>query len=175
MTTTTFLTTRRLTLRPLSVDDAAALSGLLKNDSAAIQMTSHIPDPCTLEGARAWIAMRSGADSYPFAIEAVGTMIGVIGFHVKDATASMGYSIGRAYWSQGYATEAATEGLRFATTLGVRRVEADTFVENAASVRVLKKIGFTYIDTVDEEQPVRGGVRKVHRFEWVARDAFAHD
>ena len=162
------LTTARLHLRRLTTDDAPAMAGLLGDDHDAIQMTSHVPDPCTVDGARAWIAMRSGDDSYPFAIEVDGTMIGVIGCRVEGELAGLGYWIGRAHWGQGFATEAALAVLRFVASLGVRTVEADTFVGNAASVRVLEKIGFAYVDTIDEDQPVRGGVRAIDRFLWTA-------
>lgn len=164
----TVLTTARLRLRRLVVDDAATMAALLGDDHAAIQMTSHVPDPCTVDGARAWITLRSDPDGYPFAIEAAGVMIGVIGCGVDDDTAGLGYWLGRAHWGQGFATEAAAAVLRFIATLGVRRVEADTYVGNPASVRVLEKVGFVYRDTIDEDQPVRGGVRAIDRFVWTA-------
>ncbi len=162
------LTSARLRLRPLDVADAAAMAGLLGDDHAAIQMTSHVPDPCTEAGARSWIELRSGPDSYPFAIERDGGMIGVVGFLVEGNRAGLGYWLGRAHWGQGLATEAAAAALGFATSLGVRSVDADTYAGNQASARVLFKLGFTYVDTVEEAQPVRGGVRAIDRFVWRA-------
>lgn len=169
MATAPVLTTARLRLRRLVLDDDVAMAGLLGDDHDAIQMTSHVPDPCTVDGARDWIAMRSGRDSYPFAIERAGVMIGVIGALVQGDLAGIGYWIGRAHWGQGYATEAAAALLGLVQTLGVRIVEADTFTGNAASARVLTKLGFTYVESADEEQPVRGGVRRIDRYVWTAR------
>ena len=160
------LTTERLRLRPLTVADAPAMAALLGDDHDAIQMTSHVPDPCTVDGARGWIELRSGPGSYPYAIEVGGEMVGVIGCLVEGTVAGMGYWVGRAHWGRGYATEAARALLRFVVTLGVHTVEADTFTGTAASVRVLEKAGFRYVDTVDEMQLMRGGLRQIDRFVW---------
>lgn len=161
------LETARLRLRPLTTDDAATMAGLLGDDHDAIQMTSHVPDPCTVDGARGWIELRSGEGSYPFAIEdGSGTMVGVIGSLVQHDLAGLGYWLGRAYWGHGYATEAAVAVLAFLRSIGVRTVEADTYSGNAASARVLIKAGFAFVDSVDEVQPVRGGVRRIDRFVW---------
>ncbi len=162
------LTTARLRLRRLTVDDAPAMAALLGDDHAAIQMTSHVPDPCTVDGARGWIELRTGPGSHPFAIEVDGAMVGVIGMRVDGARAEMGYWLGRPHWGRGLATEAAGALIAHARTLGVRAIDADTYSGNAASVRVLVKLGFSYRDTIDEAQPVRGGVRAIDRFVWTA-------
>lgn len=158
------LTTARLRLRRLTVDDAPAMAGLLGDDHEAIQMTSHVPDPCTVEGARGWIEFRSGPGSYPFAIEHDGAMVGCVGLHVDGERAGMGYWVGRAHWGQGFATEAAEAAVAFAASLGVRAVDADAFAGNVASARVLRKLGFAHVDTIEEPQPLRGGVRTTDRF-----------
>jgi RimJ/RimL family protein N-acetyltransferase len=54
----------------------------------------------------------------------------------------MGWTVHRAAWNQGYATEAACEVLRFAFhELGAHRVIAACHVENVASARVMEKLG----------------------------------
>lgn len=160
--------TARLRLRRLTVDDAPAMAALLGDDLDAIRHNSHIPYPCTVEAAHGWISLRSQAGSYPFAIERDGAMIGSIGFRLEVSIAELGYWIGRAHWGHGFATEAATAVLAFAASIGARRIEADTFLDNAASQRVLAKLGFTYRDEVDEVQPLRGGVCRIARFVWHA-------
>lgn len=167
MSTIPVLTTARLRLRPLTTDDADAMAGLLGDDHAAIQMTSHVPDPCTVDGARGWLELRTSPEgSYSYAIEADGTMVGVVGSLVQGDLAGLGYWLGRAYWGRGYATEAAAALLALLAAVGVRTVEADTYSGNAASARVLVKLGFVFVDTIDEDQPVRGGVRPIDRFVW---------
>ena len=160
------LITTRLRLRRLTLADAPAMAALLGDDHAAINMTGHVPDPCTLDGARSWIELRTGPDSHPFAIEHAGAMVGSIGFHLDGPRAGIGYWLGRVHWGRGFATEAAAAILAHAASFGVRAVDADTFVDNAASGRVLAKLGFTYVDTVEEPQPVRGGIRAVDRYVW---------
>lgn len=165
----TVITTTRLRLRRLTVADAPAMAALLGDDHEAIRMTSHVPDPCTVDGARGWIALRSGPDSHPFAIEHGGAMIGCIGFRLAGGVAGLGYWIGRAHWGHGFATEAARAILAHAAALGAHRVDADTFTDNPASRRVLAKLGFTWLDDADEDQPLRGGTRRIARFAWTPR------
>jgi ribosomal-protein-alanine N-acetyltransferase len=57
----------------------------------------------------------------------------------------MGYTISRAYWGQGYATEAVRELVRFAfEEMGLVRLEALCLPGNQASVRVLEKAGMQF-------------------------------
>jgi RimJ/RimL family protein N-acetyltransferase len=56
--------------------------------------------------------------------------------------ASIGYSLARAHWGQGYASELARGLLAFGfETLGLHRIWAIVEPENAASARVLEKAG----------------------------------
>jgi RimJ/RimL family protein N-acetyltransferase len=59
-----------------------------------------------------------------------------------DCNAWIGYVINPRCWGRGYATEAAREMLRFGFgELELHRIEATCDVLNAASARVLEKIG----------------------------------
>jgi RimJ/RimL family protein N-acetyltransferase len=56
--------------------------------------------------------------------------------------ASIGYSLARAHWGHGYATELARGLLRFGfECLGMHRIWAIVEPDNAASARVLEKLG----------------------------------
>jgi len=56
--------------------------------------------------------------------------------------ASIGYSLARAHWGHGYATELARGLIRFGfETLGMHRIWAIVEPENTASARVLEKAG----------------------------------
>ena len=58
-------------------------------------------------------------------------------------SASMSYCLDDAAWGDGYATEAAGALLQWAfDTLDLNRVQAETDTRNAASARVLEKLGF---------------------------------
>ncbi|WP_031074025.1 GNAT family N-acetyltransferase [Streptomyces sp. NRRL S-118] len=69
-------------------------------------------------------------------------------------TVELGYRLHRRAWGRGYVTEGAraliAEGF---TTLGVRRVTAQTMTVNTASRRVLVKCGLTFVRTFFEEWP----------------------
>lgn len=59
-------------------------------------------------------------------------------------TATLGYWMGEAYAGQGLMTEAATAALKYSfDTLQLHRIEAACLPTNAASVRLLEKIGFS--------------------------------
>jgi len=59
-------------------------------------------------------------------------------------TATLGYWMGEAYAGQGLMTEAAEVAVRYAfDTLQLHRIEAACLPNNAASLRLLEKIGFT--------------------------------
>lgn len=56
--------------------------------------------------------------------------------------AHLGYILNQNYWGNGYATEAAKAMVEFAfNDLGVHRIYSDCHPENAASIRVLEKVG----------------------------------
>jgi [ribosomal protein S5]-alanine N-acetyltransferase len=74
-------------------------------------------------------------------------------------SASMGYCFVEAAWGQGYATEAARALLQWAfDTLELNRAQAETDTRNAASARVLEKLGFVREGTLREDCVVNGEV-----------------
>jgi ribosomal-protein-alanine N-acetyltransferase len=74
-------------------------------------------------------------------------------------SAAMGYCFNEAAWGHGYATEAGQAVLQWAfDTLGLNRVQAETDTRNAASARVLEKLGFVREGTLREDCIVNGEV-----------------
>jgi RimJ/RimL family protein N-acetyltransferase len=60
----------------------------------------------------------------------------------EGTQAAIGWLLDPAYGGQGYATEAAAEVLRICfEDLGLRRVVAGAFADNASSLRVMDRIG----------------------------------
>lgn len=71
-------------------------------------------------------------------------MIGSIDFRLdaKDLKAEIGYAIGRNYWGNGFAPEAAKRLLKMGfNDLGLKRIDALHCSENLKSGRVMQKIG----------------------------------
>ena len=70
-----------------------------------------------------------------------------------------GYCLDEAAWGHGYATEAARALLDWAyDTLDLNRVQAEADTRNAASARVLEKLGFVLEGTLREDCIVDGDV-----------------
>src|ERR1051325_4725971 len=60
--------------------------------------------------------------------------------------AFLAYYIARPYWGRGIATEASRAWVRYGfDILGLRRIEAGVAAANAASIRVVEKLGFPRI------------------------------
>ena len=74
-------------------------------------------------------------------------------------SASLGYCFAEAAWGHGFATEAARGLMSWAfTALDLNRVQAETDTRNAASARVLEKLGFVREGTLREDCVVNGDV-----------------
>ena len=160
------LQTARLRLRPFTDSDADALYAL---HSSAYVLRYWDAPPWT-ERARAErfiTACRQLAEEGSGARLALdrlsdGAFIGWCGltrWNPDYRSAAMGYCLDDAAWGQGYATEAAGAVLQWAfATLDLNRVQAETDTRNAASARVLEKLGFLREGTLREDCVVNGEV-----------------
>jgi [ribosomal protein S5]-alanine N-acetyltransferase len=63
----------------------------------------------------------------------------------KHRRAEIGYVLAKQYWNQGLMTEAIREVIRYGfETMQLNRIEAQCFMENIASERVMQKVGMTF-------------------------------
>lgn len=135
------LTTERLTLRPISARDTSDFIALAGQWSVA-RMTSDIPHPLTVNDARRWTSPSEG--EVRLAIILSGTMVGAVGyFRDRSGCGELGYWLGRSWWGEGIASEAAAAVVRHG--FAIDRLPAFTssyFTDNPASGRVLAKLGF---------------------------------
>lgn len=140
-----FIRTERLTLRPLTLADAARVAELA-GDWDVARMTSRVPYPYTLIDADAWIGSITDGE-FVRGIMRDGTLIGACGYVVEDSgAAEIGYWIGRSYWGQGYATEAGRAIVAHCFGAeGFKRLTCRHFTDNPASGRVIRKLGFRLI------------------------------
>lgn len=162
------LETERLLMRPFCEMDAEAVQTLLQSRDIAAN-TSSIDHPYPEGAATLWIDSHAGCwargDSAVFAIadkQQVEQVRGAIGLeiHARDENAELGYWVGEPWWGRGYATEAAKAVLEFGfTTLGLKKIYANHYAKNAASGRVLQKIG------MQQEGYMKRHVKKWGRFE----------
>lgn len=148
------LSTRRLTLRRPTLEDAPAVQALVANWNIA-KWLGRLPWPYPADGAASWIsAMAPACDAgskYVFGIflkDAPETgLIGCIGIEQhEDGQWELGYWLGEPYWGNGLMTEAANRAVTFAfEDAGIARLEAGHFLGNGGSARVLLRCGFEYL------------------------------
>ncbi len=129
--------------------------------------TLYIPHPYPTGEAERWIGTLSAAFEAgilaQFAITELDTdeLRGSMGLQLSNEhdAGELGYWIGRDFWNQGLATEAARAVLRYGfEELQRNRISAHHFAENPASGRVLQKIGMTH------EGRVRQAIKKDGRY-----------
>ncbi|HWZ78600.1 MAG TPA: GNAT family protein [Candidatus Sulfotelmatobacter sp.] len=148
MTSPPTLQTERLRIRPYSEADIPELVRLIGTREVAAT-TLRIAHPYSEQDARAFLELAKEPDKLWLAVtlRADGRQIGGIGLRVElqHQHAELGYWLGVSYWSQGYATEAAREVLRYGfEDLALHRIFASHFKHNPASGKILKKIGMRH-------------------------------
>ncbi len=170
----------RLTLREFRDDDFEAVHSYACDMEVVRYMTwgpnTEDETRAFLEGAQSYAAAdpRTG---YELAVIQSSTdrLIGGIGLDNKEQQGMLGYCFARPAWGQGFATEAARSILDFGfETLGVHRVWAGCDSENAASLRVLEKIGMRREGYFKHDSQIRGVWRDTVAFgilsdEWAGR------
>jgi RimJ/RimL family protein N-acetyltransferase len=137
------LLTSRLTLRPPAPPDAEEIALHLSNWNVA-RMLSRVPFPYFVEDAEDWIeglVEKPGDLVYTIHRE---RLIGVAAIHFAGGEPRLGYWLGEPWHGRGFMTEAAAALLSYAfTTRDIAAVRSSAFEENAASLRLQEKLGFT--------------------------------
>lgn len=149
-------------VRPLTLDDAAALACLLSAGRGPDAPFVPLRDDAffTVDGQRA----RIEAAEHLYGVVDRGSLAGTISFSnvapMPFASATLGYWVAAGHRGHGLATHAvaAAVGLAFGE-LGLHRLEAATLVDNVASQRVLEKNGFTRIGLAPRYLHVAGAWR----------------
>lgn len=138
-----FVRTRRLTLRPGWPEDAPALARAIDHE-AVVRNLSRVPWPYSIEAAETFLAHWTDTRFLVFEHQAGAVaLIGCVGIDpAGNETHELGYWFTPGAWGKGYATEAARGVLAAARAAGIRRVTSGHFVDNPASGRVLRKLGF---------------------------------
>ena len=147
----TALRTDRLTLRPLRAGDASDLHRLV-NDWEVAKTLARVPFPYPRDLADTWIASTWGqiaaGEAWHLAIiqgeAGAEQLAGCVALTLsRDGTsAELGYWLGRRFWGQGLAPEAAARLCRWAlATLDISVIRASALKDNPRSQAVLRRIG----------------------------------
>lgn len=150
------LTTERLTLRRFAVEDVEHMFYNWESDPEVTKYLVWEPHKSikeTEELVACWISQYECNDLYLWAIEVndleqpIGS-ISVITSNEKIMEAEVGFCIGKAFWHQGYTTEALKEVIRFLfEEVGYRRISAKYDPKNIYSGKVLEACGLSYEGT----------------------------
>ncbi|UVO54410.1 GNAT family N-acetyltransferase [Sphingomonas sp. SUN039] len=148
-----FIRTENLLLRPGWTEDAPELYAAIAREEVAYTL-ARLPWPYTLDHARAWLDRpRAADDAHLLIYERTGNaprLIGGIGLAPDGHDVELGYWIVPSHWGRGFATEAGRAVIAMARdTLRLDRLVSGHFVENPASGRVLRKLGFAATGTTD--------------------------
>ncbi len=138
-----FHRSERLLLRPPWPEDwNRVLDGIA--DEGVVRNLARAPWPYSAQDARNFVQLPMDLMHPRFLVTRVrdAALIGCVGIDKAAGDLELGYWIARPYWGQGYATEAGRAALDVAAMLGHKRIMASHFLDNPASGRVLRKLGF---------------------------------
>ena len=162
--------TNRLLLRPWHPDDAddvAAAYDIYRRWEVVRWLGAQPkvwPDePATRERLTRWNAFAEANPGYGCWAVAVadaspsGRPVGTVllmplrdGNEVPTGHVEVGWHFHPDAWGQGYATEASQALLEHAWALGLPEVEAIAFADNAASIKVMERLGMSYQGETDQ-------------------------
>ena len=161
------LETERLILRPFVWEDREAMFRNWESDPEVTkylrwQHYTSLEDVGTV--LREWINSYAKPDFYQWAIvpKAVGEPIGtisVVGYDDRIGQPEIGYCIGKAWWRQGYTSEALRMVIDFLIgEVGAGRVESWHDPRNPGSGAVMRKCGMTYEGTLRQADRNNQGI-----------------
>lgn len=154
------LETERLIVRPYLESDLIESFELMQNPELFTYLDMGVMSLEAYKGLFRWLldSYRTPFDrpfKYSFAIrsKATGGFIGWCGVGELDFSPpdkELYYLIGRDHWSNGYATEAAAALVAYAfDVIGLERLYAKADPRNAASLRIIEKLGFAFDRVLD--------------------------
>lgn len=149
------LHTPRLTLRPLTVDDAPAVWPALA-DPQTMRYMDDLPH-ADVAATRAYLSRMLSYDGHCYwLVERADdpVPVGYVGYLGATRVPGMGYLMRRDCWGHGYATEACRAALAYGfEQLGFDRVELWINADNGASQRVAHKLGFRLRGQIQQKYP----------------------
>lgn len=172
------LLTPRLTLRPVRMSDAADLYEYSRDPEVArhVLWDAHR----SIHQTRAYIRYllrqyRAAAPStFAIALRDTGKVVGTIGFmwvQPDNRSAEVGYSLSRAFWNQGYMSEALRAVVDFGFgQLGLNRIEAQHECDNPASGHVMRNAGMRHEGTLRQRLYNKGRFVDVELYAIVRAD-----
>ena len=147
------LETKRLILRQLTIDDAAAVFKWTGDPRVNKYMI--YPLYKSVEETKPWIETLYEDEKkldYCFVLKETGELIGSGGLYYHDDIDvwSVGYNLAYDFWKHGYTVEAIEKIIEYARSKYNVRVIAGTFViGNYGSQRVMEKLGMSFYEDTE--------------------------
>lgn len=143
------LKTPRLTLRPLTLDDAEKM---FQNWTHSVNATKYLtwPPHGNLEVTKDRLRQRITEANEEWGIVDTQTqelmgVIDVVGEITETQTKIIGYVLGEKFWNKGYMTEALDAVIAYSfDATAVNRIEATHDIANPGSGKVMEKAGMTF-------------------------------
>lgn len=97
---------------------------------------------------------KSGLGKFPMYLKATGEFVGTCGIEPYELAGrpevNLGYRLCLKHWGRGYATESAAAILRYGfRELNLPRIIAFVLPQNAASIKVLEKLGGIHLQDIE--------------------------
>lgn len=156
--------TERLILRPLEMSDDEAVYAYGRDP----EVTRHVifETHKSIDDARTFLASvqesrtKGIGTNWALIDRSTNFLFGSIGLHHYDEEhkrIEVGYALAATHWNQGYGTEAlsAVIDLIFRKT-DINRIEANCYLPNVGSARVMEKAGMRYEGTLRERVVIKG-------------------
>ena len=163
--------TERLLLREFNADDVDAVYAYAGDAENTIYMDW---GPANREEVRNFVQSRLAQQiteprrifDFAVCIKATGQLVGSMGLFFGDdgQQAELGYTINKAFWGKGYASEAAKGMLQFGfMNLNLHRISARCDSMNTASERVMQRLGMRFEGEAKSAEYVRVRARRQWR------------
>ena len=162
------LETGRLLLRRMRLDNAEAMFAYASDPEVTryVLFDTHR----SIEDSREFLRFategyeRGDFGGWGLLLKDSGVFIGTCGLDAgyapEHARAELGYVLAREHWGRGLMPEAVRAVIRFGfARVKLNRIEARCIAENAASARVMEKVGMTYEGTLREREFIKGAYR----------------
>jgi RimJ/RimL family protein N-acetyltransferase len=171
------LESQRLCLRPLESADAERLFTLI-NDFDIVKNLAVVPWPYERHMADEFIA--DSIEREPLGkdhrraivLRETGEIIGLFDLRLAEGPQdNFGYWLGKAYWGNGYMTEALGLMVEYAFRASdLEELTAGALVENLGSQGVMRANGFAPVDRYRLDRPVLGDVMDMRRMKLTRAD-----
>ena len=148
--------TERLYLRKVVKTDVDAIyNNWAKHEIVTRYMTwlPHYDITTTKNIMKIWIEdyKRGDCDRFVIVLKSTDEPIGMIDVvDIEDGVPEVGYVLSPYYWNNGYMTEAGKAFINYLFEKGNKKISIRAQVDNIGSNRVIQKLGFNFIKTVEE-------------------------